>query len=648
LRRSFALIALIATIVILGTKLSAPVHAQQAAIVAAIHPQPIVIASGSQLSDIRGIAVDTAGNVYISSAMSPAPTACISRSVKASVSVTIFSNCKSAPAEDPSGVAVTSDGSRVFLANRQQGSIRLLEMRTGKVALLPLARSSAARAGDSAISAASHVTLAGPDGLAIDRIQNLFIADQGNNRVLALAPAAADFSGIAHILDAAAVATDSTGTKLYVASPASNRIYRIELSTGDLSAFAGTGALPETSAGFSTEFPAPIAATQAAIAAPDGIAVDAAENVFISDAGSNAILRVDAKTNLLTRVALNSALDSPGALAIDRHGDLFVADRGNHRIVEFAGIAAPQASGSVTLTPLSSDFGNQPTGGTTPQQTFVLSNGTSSTLSLTTSDFSFSGNNPNDFTQTNNCAGQLAAGASCQISVSFVPEGTGARSGSLMVTDSDASSPQTASLTGTGDTFNLTAANQNATMQTVVPGSPGNYSLSVTPDNVFGGTVALACPLEPPDPQRTITCSISPAQVTVTPGQAASFSVTLTTTNGTTTSTGALISFPPGPVLPDGLLMTFALLAYLLFLDLRAKKHRSPQREFSEIRPVFAKRRVIRVISAIAILIALGAAGCGGSASPTPPVTEPGIYKFNIVGTAQNASRAITLTLNVE
>jgi hypothetical protein len=646
LRRRLALVTLIAAVVFAGGRLSIPVHAQRASDVPSFRPpQGLVIASGPQMADIRGIAVDAAGNVYISSVVSPAPATCVARSVAAHVSVTIFSNCKSAPAEDPSGIAVTTNGSHLFLANREHNSVLLLDMRTGKVVLLPGAGSNASQASDAAGTAANQIKLAEPAGLALDPMQNLFIADRGNNRVLALGPAAADFSGLADVLDPAAVATDPAGINLYVASPASNRIYRLNLSTGDLTAFAGTGGLPATPSGDSPQFPAPIAATQVAIAAPEGIAVDAEGNVFISDTGTNAILRVDAKTNLLTSVALGSSLSSPEALAMDRRGNLYVADRGNRRVLEFPGVAAQQASGSVTLTPASSDFGNQPTGGTTPQQTFVLNNGSTSALTLATSDFSFSGNDPNDFTQINNCAGQLAAGASCQVFVSFAPQGTGARAASLMVNTS--AGPQSASLTGTGDTFDLTAANQNATTQTVVPGSPASYSLSVTPDSVFSGTVTLSCPTVAPDPLRTITCSISPPQVTVTPGQPSSFSVTLTTTNGTTTSTGGLFIGPPNNVPPSDLLAILSLLACLCLARFLVM-HRSPHwRDFSR-RPLSAKRRLSPALYAASLLVALAAAGCGHSTAPTPPVTEPGVYKFNIIGTAQNASRAITLTLNVE
>jgi hypothetical protein len=650
LHRKFSLIALILAAVGLAGRLSTPVHAQQmpAGGGATSAPRTIVIASGARLADIRGLAVDAAGNVYFSSEVSPAPSSCISRGTAAHISVTVFSNCSAAPSEDPSGVTVNRDGSRVFLGNRRQNSIRLLNMLTGKVALIPQPQSNAGQGGNGLVQDASLTLLAQPAGLALDHSGNLYVADRGNNRVLALGSAANDFVNLAHVLDAATVALDPTSQKLFIASPASNRIYQMDLPSGDIAVFAGTGALPDAQSNSSaSQFPAPLLATQVGISAPEGVAVDATGNVFIADTGSNAILRVDAKTNLLLRLALDSSLNSPGSLAIDRQGNLFVADRGNHRVLEFAGVAAPAASGGVTLAPSPFNFGNQPTGGSTPQQAFVLTNNSSSALTLATNNFSFSGSDPNDFMQTNNCIPSLAAGSSCQISVTFQPQGLGGRSAALMVTDSDPSSPQSSSLTGTGDDFELTAANQNATMQTVVPGSPGNYSLSVTPDNVFGGNVALTCPTKLPD--ATLTCSINPPQLTITPGQASSFSVTITTTNGTTTSTIGPFDLPRGSYPDRPLLLGFAFLGFLLLIarfGLEHKNHRAAGIYLTG--SGFRRRRIAWAASALAIALVMIAGGCGGSSSPTNPVTPAGIYKIDILGTAQNASRAITLTLNVE
>jgi hypothetical protein len=102
----------------------------------------------------------------------------------------------------------------------------------------------------------------------------------------------------------------------------------------------------------------------------------------------------------------------------------------------------------VTLAPGSLTFGSQVAGTTSSAQVVTLSNiGTTSLTSIVTS---FTGTNTGDFARTTTCGSTLAAGASCTISVTFTPTGNGARSATLRVTNSDPTSPQQVSLSGTG------------------------------------------------------------------------------------------------------------------------------------------------------------------------------------------------------
>src|SRR6185437_11389441 len=112
----------------------------------------------------------------------------------AKITVTVFWDCASAPTEDPSGIAVTAEG-RVFLANQLQNRIRLLDMTSGKVSVVP-----ATTAKSVAHSSTSNLDLFQPAGLAVDENRNLYVADRGNHRVLVLAPGAADFTFVTHVL----------------------------------------------------------------------------------------------------------------------------------------------------------------------------------------------------------------------------------------------------------------------------------------------------------------------------------------------------------------------------------------------------------------------------------------------------------------
>jgi streptogramin lyase len=611
---------------------------------------PLVIASGTRFANVRGLASDASGGLYISLSTTPAPQDCVSSAISvprsvgnetgeagtglsnaAKIPLTIFSDCTVARAEDPSGIAVVPGGS-VYLANRAQNSIRLLDMITGKVSALPLA----AKGKFAAQSASSNLDPHEPAGLASDREGNLYIADRGNGRVLELHTASDHFGYIAHVFDAAAVAVNPAGTQLFVASPLSNRIFIIDLRSNALDVFAGSGA-PMEAGVMSDTNPA-----KAALGAPEGVAVDGAGNVFIADTGANALLRVDAATGELSRVETSVNLNSPGALAIDRRGDVFLADRGNARVLEFSQLASPQSAGAITISPTTFDFGSEPTGGSAPLQQFTMTNGSGTALTLSNQNFAFTGANGVDFSQSNNCVPSLPAGGSCLINVKFTPSATGVRSATLQVTDADPSSPQTATISGTGDDFQLTAASQVATIQNVAPGQTATYTLSVTPDTTFGGTVTLACPAILSGNTQTIKCNINPASVAITPGQAQNFTVTLATGGPNATRVAPFgRRDDPGGRLRLLLLCvcTLAMLVCCLYA-----------RRAWEFRYAAGPAKRVRFAAfSLALLALAAAAGCKYHAPPVNPNETPaGIYTFDITGTAQSASRSITLTLNVD
>ena len=123
------------------------------------------------------------------------------------------------------------------------------------------------------------------------------------------------------------------------------------------------------------------------------------------------------------------------------------------------------------------------------------------------------GTNAGDFGMSNGCGASLAAGATCNVSVTFTPTAAGARSASLTVTSNDsAHSPLTVSLSGTAVlivptvspaslTFS-TPLNIPSTSQPVTVSNPGatpvtisGITLTGTNSNQFTNTTTCGATL---------------------------------------------------------------------------------------------------------------------------------------------------------
>jgi phospholipase C len=112
---------------------------------------------------------------------------------------------------------------------------------------------------------------------------------------------------------------------------------------------------------------------------------------------------------------------------------------------------------------------------------------------ITVSNVAVTGN----FTETNNCK-TLAVNAKCNINVGFKPLATGALTGSLTITDTDATSPQVVSLQGTGSavsvsnslypglTYPTLLLGSTSAPQTVTITNHGKTTLSLTGISTVG------------------------------------------------------------------------------------------------------------------------------------------------------------------
>ena len=138
------------------------------------------------------------------------------------------------------------------------------------------------------------------------------------------------------------VVVDNDGN-LFIADSYNNRVRRVDAVTGIISTIAGTGA-----AGYNSDG---IAATSAKLNDPVGLAFDTSGNLFIADVVNHRIRKVDKITGIITTVAGNgfgagglggysgdgiiatsAELNVPGYIAIDANNNIYISDGRNYRI----------------------------------------------------------------------------------------------------------------------------------------------------------------------------------------------------------------------------------------------------------------------------------------------------------------------------
>jgi hypothetical protein len=232
----------------------------------------------------------------------------------------------------------------------------------------------------------------------------------------------------------------------------------------------------------------------------------------------------------------------------------------------------------------------------------------------------------------------IAAGASCTVAITFTPTTAGPVSNSLSLSDNAGGSPQTVTLSGTGQDFSFAAPSGSSTSATVAPGSSATYSLSVGGAGGMSGTVNFTCTGAPSE----ATCTV-PNQVTVG-NSATPVTVTVTTTAA---SLGAP-RFPPlrpllprAPGFPGWCTLALVLLAIAWIVRRRTRPGISPWR--AAFLPFVA-----------GLLLVLALAGCGGSGgggggggNSSNPGTPAGNYTLTVTGTVGSGSSALSHSVNL-
>ena len=309
-----------------------------------------------------GVAVDNSGNVYVADINDSAIRKITSNGVVTTLAGGLTSGFQDGRGSKaifnyPAGVAVDHSGN-VYVADALNNVVRKITS-NGVVTTFAGNGSYGFQDGTGTNSAFYY-----PAGIAVDAAGNVYVADTFNCAIRKITS-----SGVVTTLagngyygfqdgtgnnatfnDPNGLAVDSAGN-VYVADALNNAVRKIDTS-GHVTTFAGNG-----TPGFSDGN-----GFNATFSNPEGVAVDGAGNVYVTDTLNNAIRKIDASSNVTTfagngtpgflnGVSTHATFSSPVGVAADGAGNIYVGDAGNNVVrkgvqayvqsISFPAIAAP-------------------------------------------------------------------------------------------------------------------------------------------------------------------------------------------------------------------------------------------------------------------------------------------------------------------
>ncbi len=523
-----------------------------------------IAATSAELYYPEGVALDGAGNLYIADFGNNRIRTVAARGMITTVAGTgtegysgEYGPATSAHLYSPQGVALDSAGN-LYIAD--SGNNRVRKVNAGGTITTVAGNGSPGYWGDGGPATSAFVS--GPLGVAVDSAGNLFIAD-GSSRIRKVdasgnittvaGTGTEGYSGDngpatnAELNYPSAVAVDGAGN-LYIADTWNNRVRKVAPDR-TISTVAGNG----TCCYSGDNGPA----TNAQLDGPDGVAVDGAGNLYIADSNNNRIRKVTLDGTITTvagngtrgynwdNIAATNAelslfISTPTGVAVDSAGNLYIADNFNWRIRKV----------DVTTSALS--FSSLTVGQTSSAQSVAVSDVGNAALNFSSlvasSNFLLQGVGDDCMTGT-----PLAVGATCKLGVAFAPTMAGnPLTGVLTVSDDAFNTPQSVGLSGAAVGLTATptfsgpqpgtyTTTQNVTLADTTPNATIYYTTDGTTPTMFSTQYTAPIPVGTTTTIEAIAVASGYSQSAVATGI-----YTITSTGGTlptvTTTAATLIT----------------------------------------------------------------------------------------------------------
>ncbi len=312
-------------------------------------------ATNASFSEPQGVVIDDTGNVYVvdedDNVIRKINTLGIIHTLIGTGVVGFGGDGGAATAaklNSPGGAVIDRKGN-IYIADTYNHAIRKVNT-LGIISTIAGHGTISGYGGDGAIATAAYLNF--PEMVTVDGIGNIYITDAGNNRIRKI-----DTTGIIKTIAGTGVAAyagdggaataaklayptgiviDTTTGIIYIGD-ANNNVVRKINTVGIITTFAGTGFLGYSGNGGM--------ATAAKLNSPQGVTIDTAGTVYISDGGNNAIRKVNTSGIISTYAgtgvagysgdggpAIFAKIYNPPGITVDIAGNLYIAEYFNSRV----------------------------------------------------------------------------------------------------------------------------------------------------------------------------------------------------------------------------------------------------------------------------------------------------------------------------